>query len=78
MVYKDGIKRERKVRLFTGPSIVNEIHNRAVAAGYTSLAGTEHVYVNLVDNGDGWGVLESVDKFCADVGVPGLTGNVCD
>jgi hypothetical protein len=45
------------------------VTRRAKAAGYTCLDGTEHIYVNLVDKGDGWGVLESVDKFEADIGI---------
>jgi hypothetical protein len=59
----------RKVRFFTGPCLATEVYNRAVKHGYTALEGTEHVYVNLEDKGDGWGVLESVDKFQKDIGI---------
>lgn len=60
----------RRVRIWTGPVQVNEIAKRAEAAGYVSvLAGTEHIHVSLEDKLDGWGILESLDKLEADVGV---------
>jgi len=59
----------RKVRFFTGPTLATKVYNRSIEHGYTALEGVEHVYVNLVDNEDGWGVLESVVKFQADIGI---------
>ena len=69
MIFTDGIERMRKVRLFTGPCGVDQIAAKAQEAGYTVLAGTEHIYVNLVDKGDGWGILESIDNFEAAIGI---------
>jgi len=59
----------RKVRFFTGPTLATEVYNRAIEHGYTALEGVEHVYVNLMIGGKGWGVLDSVVKFQTDIGI---------
>jgi hypothetical protein len=50
----------RRARIYTGPVTVNELCERAIAAGYTNVkAGTEHMYLDLNDSEDGWGILDA-------------------
>jgi hypothetical protein len=51
----------RRTQIYVGPIAVNELTERAIAAGYMDArAGTEHLYVNLEDKGDGWGILDAL------------------
>jgi len=51
----------RRAQIYVGPVDVKELCERAKAAGYTDVwAGTEHMYVNLDDKQDGWGIMDSL------------------
>jgi hypothetical protein len=58
----------RRTQIYVGPMAVKELTGRAIAAGYADArAGTEHLYLNLEDKLDGWGILEALFELEAKI-----------